>query len=158
MRKILLLTSLASLLMGCQSTSIPIEHYLSPKQVDQRATIAKRHVASSSRNRIMLAALKKGICGAVKFKYYVDDKGQVNHVEVLNSYPGGLIEEAIVARFKKHTFHPALKNGVAVPSWNTSLLTQRGEVCKNEQELESFLDQLSQEARLRRANKEKTNA
>lgn len=56
-------------------------------------------------------AQKRGIQGSVVLQLKIDEFGDVQEVEVLESIPGGVFDEASVKAFSAAKFYPAKRNG-----------------------------------------------
>ena len=59
---------------------------------------------------------KKPDKGTVLLQLSIDEKGQVQNIEVLESEPPGYFEESAVKAFREAKFSPATKGGVPVKS------------------------------------------
>jgi protein TonB len=62
-------------------------------------------------------ARRRGIEGAVQVRFLVDERGRVQHLEILAAKPSGVFEDSILRTVPRWRFRPGLKDGQAVATW-----------------------------------------
>jgi periplasmic protein TonB len=62
-------------------------------------------------------ARRRGIEGAVKIRFLVDEQGHVQHLEILEARPSGVFEESVLRTVPRWRFRPGRKDGQPVATW-----------------------------------------
>jgi protein TonB len=62
-------------------------------------------------------ARRRGIEGAVKVRFLVDEHGRVQHLEIIKAQPPGVFEETVLRTLPRWRFQPGRKEGQAVATW-----------------------------------------
>lgn len=62
-------------------------------------------------------ARRRGIQGAVLVRFLVDEKGHVQHLEIMRAKPPGVFEETVLRTVPRWRFRPGRKDGRPVATW-----------------------------------------
>ncbi|MGQ0579658.1 MAG: TonB family protein [Betaproteobacteria bacterium] len=89
----------------------PGVHYFPSKEVD---------VAAQAINDVMLhyplAAYRDGIAGEVKMRVFINEKGAIDDVTIIDAEPKNTFDDAAFAAAAQLLYTPAIKDGLAVKS------------------------------------------
>lgn len=91
--------------------------YYAVEQLDESA-----HLLGEVQRIYPARARNAGIEGFVTLALLVNERGEVDEVQVMKSQPTGYFEESAIAMLRGQRFVPAIKQGVAVKShWQTTI-------------------------------------
>lgn len=94
--------------------SLPLDPYYASSEVDTRA---------EPLNEIdlvyPLVPLQQRLAGIVRLNIFVNERGGIDKIEVVDSEPSGIFEEAALQAVTALKFSPAIKDGIAVKNRKT---------------------------------------
>lgn len=97
---------------------LPLDRYFPPHEVDVRAEqVNEVHLVYPEQ------AYMKRARGRVVLRIFINDRGGIDDVSVLESTPPGVFEEAALTATLALQFRPAIKNGRSVKSYKTIEVT-----------------------------------
>lgn len=85
--------------------------YYGPEELDQLAT-----PTNGAGFLLPVLELTPDQPGRVRAKIYINERGGVDRVEILDSDPPGVFDQAVLLEIYRSSFVPALKGGIAVKS------------------------------------------
>jgi protein TonB len=86
--------------------------YMNGAKVDQKPTVVYR-----AELEFPSEALDSNKSGYVTFGVFIDENGELKKVDVLDSHPKGIFEQAATASIKRWKFKPAVHKGINVATW-----------------------------------------
>ncbi len=96
----------------------PGPHYFSAKEIDTPAEAI---------NDVLLRyppeAYEKGVSGEVKLRIWINERGEVDKLEIVDSKPTDVFDAAAIEAAKQLRYSPAIKDGTPVKSFKTAVIS-----------------------------------